>query len=194
MNLRTLCSLSVAALLLIGTTSCTAYRATTTTRTGIEQALMSQSAKESLSSFSVTDLAGKTFKIDDSALVSSDKDVIKALLEQRLLADGMNKGGDDAEVTIRPIAEVSAVDDSELLFGIPAIGVPTPGGIVGLPELAFFKRDPQRGRNKITILGTDTTTGEELKNHEGAFASRYFVRHKILLFFAYNNSNLGKPY
>lgn len=194
MKNRTLCCLLLAATVTLGSTGCTAYRATTTTRTGIEQALMSQSAKDSLETFTVAELAGKSYKIDDAALVSSDKDVIKALIEQRLLIDGMKKGGDDAEITIKPVAEVSAVDDSEFLFGIPAIGVPTPGGIVGLPELALLKRDPQRGRNKLTIFATDTATGEQVKNHEGVFASRYFVRHKVLLFFNYNNSNLGKPY
>ncbi|MDX1972924.1 MAG: hypothetical protein SFY68_10380 [Candidatus Sumerlaeia bacterium] len=194
MQRRIQTALSVIMVSMVVATGCTLPRSTTTTRTAIEQSLMSTSAKDSLSGLRAevqeAQLSGKTFKIDDAALVSSDKDVIRGVIEQQLLAEGMKKAAENPEVVIVPVAEVSGIDDAEFLIGIPAIGVPTPGGLVGLPELALFKRSPQRGRNLLSLHGYEAKEGKGVLFVEGQMAKRHYVRHKFLLFFNYNNTNL----
>lgn len=193
MKLTQISALVVATVLVLSTSGCTLLRSTTTPRSAIEQALMSTSAKDSLKGLDASQLVGKTYKIDATSLVSTDKDVITGMIDQQLVANGLKKGGDEAEVIIVPVAEVSGIDDADLLIGIPAIGVPTPGGIVGLPELALFKRSPQRGRNKLAVYGYNAKEGVGVLDHQGELVTRYYVRHRFLFFFNYNNTNINSP-
>jgi len=176
---------------------CANTRDTTTSRTPIEQALMSQTARESIDYINPgSELAGMSYKIDDSKLISADKDVILAQVEEKLLRNGLVKAtGDDADITITPYAEYSAIDDGTFLIGLPSIILPAPGGgQVPLPELALVKRAKQEGKNKIALYGTSNEDGSLKLAHDPNYSERYYSRYTFLFLIRFNKTDLDQPF
>lgn len=176
---------------------CANTKDTTTSRSAVEQALMSQTARESIETLdSLQALAGMSYKIDDSRLVSADKDVILAQINQELLENGLNQAkGDEADLTLMPYADYSAIDQGKYLIGIPSILLPAPGGgQVPLPEIALFKRDRQEGRNSIGLVATKDEDGSLAFSHDPEYAARYYTRYTVLFLINFNHSDLDKPF
>ncbi len=179
---------------------CTTSRITTTSRTAIEQALISQSAELVLNQMDSAPLKEKTFHIMPDQFKAVDSEYILLSLRERILREGgvVKDKSEDAEFLIYPRAATVGIDDHEFLFGIPAIGLPGAMGeaIGGMktPELALFKLARQQGRSRLAFHCEKRETGEFVYSTPLHYAQRYYTRYTILIFFGFRTTNLSEPF
>jgi hypothetical protein len=192
--LSRLLALLVVAVAFVG---CSTSRTTTTARTAVEQALISQSAEFTLNKFDEADLAGRTFAFDDSQFEATDKGFASSALKLHVLKSGMREAGkaDEAEVAVRPRAAISAIDDSSFLLGIPSLPIVIPGaGSVSIPEVALLGYNKQVGVSRMGMYAIDKADGALLHDY-GIQASRaHYVRWRVFFFISFRHTNLEEPY
>jgi hypothetical protein len=122
---RTLAILVCLALPALG---CFSSRVTTTARTAVEQALLSQSAESTLAALEIpAELKGKSYFLVEDQFEATDGKWVIAQVHQKLLAAGLKAGGKKtADLFVYPSVANAAIDDSGLFLGIPEIPVPIP--------------------------------------------------------------------
>jgi len=188
--------LIVIAIILLAS-GCASSRETTTKRTAIEQALMSQSAQPSIQTLGLLD-GYKSFHIVDAELESDDKPVIVSSLREELLVRGWRQAPtpEEAEVLVHVRANFSAVDDSSFLIGLPALPLPIEVNDVpiSLPEIALFKKGTQIGRNEIAVYALEREDGSLVFRIEPEPHKRFYTRWKLLIFFNFRSTDLGEPF
>ena len=195
--LRTTLLLSVLSSLLLST-GCMATRTTTTSRTAVEQALLSRSVDESISSNDFPAGNGQTFKIDSEGFTATDKILIVSSLRSALLYSGFSEAsGEDAkpDLTIYPVVEFSAIDDSDFLIGIPSIPIPVgPQAVIPTPEIALLKKSDQWGRSRIGVTAVDSQTGALVFTTAGQPAQEDYRRWTVLIVITFRKTTLGEPF
>ncbi|MBI1289767.1 hypothetical protein GC173_00790 [bacterium] len=175
---------------------CSTSRTTTTPRTAIEQALVSQSAEWALEKFEDPNMSGKTFTFDDSQFDAVDKAFSLSALRLQLLKFGLKEAkADEAELIARPRSAVSSIDDSSFLIGIPELPIIIPGaGSVSIPEIALLGYNKQIGMNRMGMYAAERESGS-LAHDFGISASRaHYVRWRVLFFISFRHTNLEEPY
>ena len=151
---------------LLGSTGCWNFRESTTVRTAVEQALLSQAAEKTIRGFDFGDLRGKSFAIDTTDFKASDFDTIDAkyilgTLKQKLLEDGLREAkADEADLLICPRVANAAIDDSAFSLGMPDLPLVIPNmGAIRIPSLSLFRWNTQKGRNRMAVYAVDLDTG-----------------------------------
>lgn len=195
LQIRNLICLCVFASLLNG---CGTFRKTSTTRTALEQALLSQSVESALNSMQVERMEGKSFSIDPQWVQAVDEEYIFTAVNQRLLESGMKASEDSAksDVVVYPSVAYSGTDDSSFLLGIPAIAIPLPFSSAPLttPELALFKLDRQYGRTSLGLYGVERSSGELAFSVPMKAGEAYYKLWTILFLINFDTTNLPEPY
>lgn len=123
--------------------ACTTVRITATTRSSIEQRLLTHALARAAAQIDLAPLAGRRVKLDVFAL-TADQGFAREFLRARLETRGVRivRAG-EADVTLQVFAAALAVDSAETLLGLPAMQAPTLG--IPIPELALFKWERSRG-------------------------------------------------
>ncbi|MDX2175695.1 MAG: hypothetical protein SF028_04405 [Candidatus Sumerlaeia bacterium] len=186
--------LAAAMLFLCG---CSMSRTTTTTRTAVEQALLTRSAEESLGTQSLAGFEGRSFHIEDIGFDHPQAAQLAREFEERLLAAGGRRAADaaSADLVVVPLVDYAAIDDDEVLIGLPALTLPIPGATaVAFPELALYKRSNQQGRASLGLLARDARTGELAVHAAPQWGVKFYTRYKFLFFFTFRTTNLGGPF
>ncbi len=179
---------------------CGTTRTSTTDRTPLEQALISQSAYDAVGMLNFTperDVAGMSYYLDDSQFKSVDQEYILNALREHLLKLGMREttSEDEADVHIFPRSAHVGVHDRSVLLGIPSLPIIIPGaGTLTTPELALYKYDTQRGRSRVGGFGVIPETGELAFSMEEKAAQRRFTRYTVLFLFSFKRTNLEYPF
>ena len=193
MNLRTLAALAG---FVAVSCSCT-MRSTTTARTAIEQALLSQASERSIALMDFKSLAGKSFVIKEDKWDAVDGKFVLAQLREQLLASGLTAADKEESATllVYPRSGAHGIDDSEFLLGLPAIPVPIPTvGTLQTPELALFAIKRQRGRDRMGVEVEERKTGVLAKQTDMIATQTRYDRYTILIFFGFHTTDLGKPF
>ncbi len=183
-----------AALLL---SACTTSKITTTTRSAVEMALLSQSAESALLQLRGDLPAGSRFYMDTSEFEASDEDFVLSTLRLELLRHGMLAVDEeeDAEIVVIPRAAISAIDEGSTLIGLPEFGIPVPGaGMFATPELALFKRHKQEAITRLGYYGINREDASLAFDKGTSAASNTYTRWTVLFVITFRTTNLSEPY
>lgn len=146
---------------------CGTTRTSSTQRTATEQLLVSDAIDRAVGQVNFRALAGQSVYLEDAALTTVvDKQYLSSSLRQHLLASGciLREEREEADFVVECRAGVVGTDSHDLLFGIPAMQVPQLGAFQGvapaaIPEVAFAKRQEQRGLAKVAVFAYHRNTG-----------------------------------
>jgi hypothetical protein len=153
--------------LLAALSGCGSTLTSNTPRTATEQLLVSDAIDRTVESIDFSPLKGESVFFDDAKLGEVvDKPYVLSSLRQHLLASGceLKAVREEATYVVEPRAGAVGTDNSELLFGVPALQVPQVAVATPLPtaipEIPFAKRREQRGVAKISVFAYRRDTGE----------------------------------
>lgn len=199
--------------LLIFLSSCAATRVTTTEHTAVEQALLTYTSRKAFSSVDFSELKNRKVFIQEIVMPSRfpksnfsnnsqwheiNPDFLKALLEKNLLRAGarLMEKKQDADLILRLVCDIAAIDDSEFVMGIPSVPVPLPTGGSSLqtPEISLFSSKRQVGKIRFSIYGRDRVSGSLAFTKKSKAARKYYSRWSLLLIFGWRVTDLGRPF
>ena len=156
-------------LLALCLTGCGTTRWTDTKRTATEQMLVSDAIDRAVSRIDFRLLAGKSVFLDTSYLGDTvDKEYLTSTLRQQMVCSGcvLKEKRDQATFIVEARAGSVGTDRHDLLYGIPAISLPTFSAPVGgtnlpsaLPEVALARRTDQQAVAKIAVFAYHRETG-----------------------------------
>ncbi len=195
MNRLTLPSLLAAAAIVA--TGCASTRVSTTSRTAIEQALLTETAREAIGGLHVPPIESKTFAMQTEGFETVENHfVVSAMKEKVLEAGGRLALGETApEIGVEPRVNYAQIDDGVFLIGISSVPIPISKEVtISTPEIALWKKETQKGRTKFSAWAIDKSDGSLAFSAETPASVRYYTRWKFLLFFGFKTTNLGKPF
>jgi len=145
---------------------CGTTRWSDTPRTATEQMLLSDAIDRSVSQLDLRVLAGKEVFFDDQYLRGMvDENYIISTLRQHILANGaiLKEKREEANYVVEARAGAVGTDRHDLLFGVPAVTVPSfvaiPGAPSSIPEVPLVKQTEQRAIAKMVVFAYNRTTG-----------------------------------
>jgi hypothetical protein len=136
---------------------CSTIKQSDTSRTGLEQLLISSADDRALDKFDLRPIAGAKVFVDTQFLDCTDKNYLLVALHERLLNDHCTvvAKAEDSDVTLEVGSGGVGTDRDDLFFGIPEISAPVPIPIT-IPKVAFYERSKAMGTAKIAIVAYDT--------------------------------------
>jgi hypothetical protein len=175
---------------------CGGLRTTTTEKTALERALMWQSLDPALSAIDPGAGRNRTFTMVTDEVDTEYQKTIVSRARQELLLRGYRVATDPeaADVVVHLRADYAGLDDSSFLLGLPSIPIVTPAGGLETPELALFKRDSQRARNRLSLYAIDRETGELLFEDTAQGLQTFFTRWRVLFLIGFRTTNLEEPF
>lgn len=187
--------------------SCAATRVTTSEKTAVEQAILSETIERNLNSIKLPKGQGRLVFVDshelkqvscgDKKCFSVDAAISYNFIVQKLLSSGfrITEKRDKADLIVYPRLEFVGIDDSDSLIGFPSIPIPMPGvGTVQTPEISIFGSKNQYGRAKFNILAVDAKEGSLIFSETARSRGAYYKRWSALIIFGWRTTNLGKPF
>lgn len=147
-------------------TGCGTTKWSDSPRTATEQLLVSDAVDRAISQIDFTALANQDVYVDTRYIVTAlDQNYVVSTLRQHMLASGCVIKDKPEEATY--IVEVRSgglgTNRQDLLFGVPATNVPTPGllpaGSAAIPEIALMKRTNQQAVCKIAVYAYERVSG-----------------------------------
>ena len=188
--------LLVLAAALLGSAGCSKLRESTTPRTAVEQALLSQAAEATIGQFDFGELRGKSFAMDASDFEAIDSKYILGTLKQRLLESGLKEAkAEEADVIVYPRVANAGIDDSSFLLGVPELPIPVPGvGIVKMPEASLLAWKTQRGRNRMAVFAADARTGQLALATETVSSETHYRWITALFVLSFKSTDLSEPF
>ncbi len=189
-------ALSILLCFVIPALGCYTNRVTTTARSAVEQALLSQSAESTLADQTIpAELRGKSYFLVESQFEATDGKWVIAQVHQKLLAAGLKAGGKKtADIFVYPAVANAAIDDWEWLLGVPSLPVPIPQvGVITTPEAAIFKYTTQRGRNRMNLYGHHGSGELAFQTATGS-TEKYFSRWTLLFILSFHTTDLASPF
>jgi len=186
----------VLAAALLGSTGCWNFRESTTPRTAVEQALLSQAAERTISQFDFGELRGKSFAIDASDFEASDAPYVLGSLKQQLLESGLKEAAaEEADLLVYPRVANAAIDDSSFSLGLPDLPLVIPNvGAVRIPNASLFRWSTQKGRNRMAVYAVDAKTGQLALGSETVSTETTYRRIGILTVFLFTLTDLSEPF
>ncbi|HEY2826838.1 MAG TPA: DUF6655 family protein [Pirellulales bacterium] len=138
---------------------CATIKQSDTSRTGIEQLLISSADDRALDKYDLRAISGAKVFVDTQYLDCVDKNYILVALHERLLANHCTLVAkqEDSDVVMEVGSGGVGTDHHELFFGFPGVALPPPA-MVAIPKIALFERDKSMGTAKIVLVAYDTKT------------------------------------
>ena len=191
-------ALSAAFLLLQGCAAVT--RVTTTERTAVEEALLTQSIERAIEALDVSGYAGMAFVIEDGLVEIPQSVFVHNTLRRHLLASGLIEAPTTPTTELRtinvtPVVSHLGIDDDRTFIGFPAIPLIIPlVGLVEVTEVALLRVDHQMGRSRIGIFAHDAETGALVFDTGTHPYQTHFKRWRVLIAFRFRTTNLERPF
>lgn len=140
--------------------ACASIRTSDTSRTGLEQLLISDAVDKTLARTELPPVDGRKVFVDTQFLDCVDKGYIIGTIRQRLLNGGamLVDKKEDSQLTIEVCSGGVGTDNSNSFFGLPGLALPGPMPI-NLPEVRFYDKSRQAGTAKISVVAYDTASG-----------------------------------
>lgn len=138
---------------------CTAMRTSNTSRTAMEQLLISNAVDQSLDKVNFHPFAGQRVFLDESRLECVDKAYVVSSIRHRLFHNGATlvDAADEADVVLEPRSGGVGTDVVDSFIGVPEVAVP--GMPIAIPEMHLLKRSSQRATAKIGFLAYAPDSG-----------------------------------
>jgi len=147
---------------------CKTVREATPKTTATEELLMSTAVSNALDGQRFTWLAGKKTFVEDKYFEGEDKGDAVGAIRELLSASGalLVPKQEQAEVVVEIRAPVLSMDNSHLLVGLPAMGLPVPvtGIPVQTPELALFQYKWSDALAKFALFAYERTSGRYMRS------------------------------
>ncbi len=147
---------------------CGTTRWSDTSRTATEQLLVSDAIDRAVDRIDLSPLYGQSVYLDETYLrgVVDEKYLISSL-RQHMLANGLQVKDqrDEADFVIEARAGAVGTSRQEVLYGIPAVNLPSMGPFVApaaIPEVPLAKRTEQQGVAKIAMFAFENKTGNRV--------------------------------
>ena len=134
---------------------CVTNKTTTTARSGTEELLLSTATDHALHNAGLEVFAGHNVYLDGTYFDSYDSKYVLATVRDALSRAGarLEDNSTNSEIVIEARSGALAINDSDSMFGIPALTVPVPlAGSVGTPEISFYKAQRQISYAKFALL------------------------------------------
>jgi len=146
-------------------TGCASIKQSDTSRTGIEQLLISSADDRALDKYDLRPIAGAKVFVDTQYLDCVDKNYIIVAMHERLLANHcmLVAKQEDSDVVVEVGSGGVGTDHNDLFFGFPGIALPPPA-TVAIPKIALVERDKSMGTAKIVLVAYDTKTKQPVIN------------------------------
>jgi hypothetical protein len=150
---------------------CGTSKWTDSRRSATEQLLVTDAMDRAVSQLDFRALAGKTVYLNDEAIRDlADHPYLASCVRQHLLASGsiVKSGREEADYILEIRAGAIGTDRHELLYGVPAVNIPTIVPVSGfgippqIPEIPFVKKTDQRAVAKIALFAYNRTTGRPI--------------------------------
>lgn len=138
---------------------CASTRLSDTSRTGVEQLLVSHAIDSSLDKIEFSSLSGAAVFVDDKYLECVDKKYVVAAARQRAFQAGSRlvDKPEEADVVLELFCGAVGTDRSEGFIGVPAFSMPGPIPM-RLPEIKLLSQTTQYGTAKIGVVAYDPKT------------------------------------
>lgn len=148
-------------LVLMCVAGCSTTRTSDTSRTGLEQLLISNAVDQALNKVDFAPFAGKAVYLDEKYLECTDKNYVIASIRHRLFRHGATVATkpEEADVIVEVCSGAVGTDNSDSYVGVPEVVLP---GIVTLPEVRLFTRTQQYGTAKLGMVAYDAKTSKQL--------------------------------
>ncbi|XZE43624.1 DUF6655 family protein [Pirellulaceae bacterium SH467] len=156
-------------LLSAATVGCSTMKQSDTSRTGLEQLLISNAVDRSLDKVDFRPIAGAKVHLKTELLDCVDKNYIILATKSRLLASQCTLAdkAEDADVVVEVASGGVGTDRTETVVGTPEI----PLGVMGrIPKINFYERNKAMGTAKLSVLATDMKTKQPVINTGFALA------------------------
>jgi len=151
MDKITLCSriIVVAALASLG---CTSRTFSTTSRTAIEQLLLTRAVDVAMVKFDMPELADKKIFLDFTNLKCYESEYVKVAVRTRVAQIGSHlaASSDDADLMVEVAAGALALEYKDSVIGMPPL--PVPNSPVPMPAMPFYKTTEQTAIVKLLIF------------------------------------------
>lgn len=156
-------AIGVGACMLMLASGCATMKQSDTSRTGLEQLLISNAIDQSLQKVDFRPIAGAKVHLKADLLECIDKNYAILATKSKLLANQCTlvDSAEDAEVQIEIASGGVGTDRTELVVGTPEI----PLGLMGsVPKINFYERNKAMGTAKLAIVATDVKTKQPIIN------------------------------
>jgi hypothetical protein len=155
--------------LLLAAAGCGTSKWTDTGRSATEQLLITDAMDRAVSDLDFRALAGKTVFIDSAPLKKiTDSEYLVSCLRQQMLACEcvLKDAKTEADYVVEVRAGAVGTDRHDLLYGVPAVNVPTVVPVSGIPsqipEMPFIKKTDQRAVVRLSLFAYNQKTGRRL--------------------------------
>lgn len=131
---------------------CTTRRFSTTSRTAIEELLLSSAVDKALQKFDMPMLKDSKVFVDFTNLKGTDIEYLKVALRARAARQGaiLVSKPEDADYVMEVANGTLAMEDKTTLVGMPAL--PMPQAPIALPEVPLYKSIEQTAIMKLLIF------------------------------------------
>ena len=139
--------------LLLGLSAgCTTRRVSTTSRTAMEQLLLSTAMDKAMQKLDLPMLKGSTVYVDCANLKGTDVEYLQVALRARVARLGaiLVTDSKEADYVMEVASGALAMEDKSSLVGMPAM--PVPQAPVPVPEMSLFKTVEQTAILKLLIF------------------------------------------
>ncbi|MFO0084602.1 MAG: DUF6655 family protein [Pirellula sp.] len=165
MKIRTLPFMCI----VLSTVGCSTMKQSDTSRTGLEQLLISNAVDQSLAKVDFRPISGAKVVIKSDLLDCVDKNYIILATKSKLLANKCTivDKSEDADVQVEIASGGVGTDRTELVVGTPEI----PLGLMGsIPKVNFYERNKAMGTAKLVVVATDVKSKQPVINSGYALA------------------------
>ncbi|MBS0211456.1 MAG: hypothetical protein JSS27_21145 [Planctomycetes bacterium] len=158
------------ATLACGALGCATSKQSDTSRTGLEQLLISSAVDHSLNKVDLTPIRGAKVYVETKYLDCVDKNYVIVSLHQRVMCIGATlvDKPEDSDVVLEVASGSVGTDRQEMFVGTPE--VPMPQLSMMIPRVSFFHRDKAMGTAKLSVVAYDTKSHLPVINGPSALA------------------------
>jgi hypothetical protein len=140
----------------LASSGCSSRTFSTTSRTAIEQLLLTRAVDVAMVKFDMPELAGKKVFIDFTNLKCYEAEYVKLAVRNRIAQTGsiLVPSAETADLTIEVASGALALEYKQAVIGMPPL--PVPNSPVPMPAMPFYKTTEQTAIVKLLIFVHDS--------------------------------------
>lgn len=173
---------------------CVTNKVTVTARSATEQLLLSTATDHALTNSGLEMFSSRKVFLDSSYFDSYDSKYVVGTIRDCLSRVGalVEDTSSNSDVIIEARSGGLAINQSEIMFGIPSITVPVPlAGPVQTPEVAFYKVEKELTYAKFALLARNRKSTAHVYS-SGSLDGKSYDKHFRLLFVSWHRTDVSE--